>query len=1435
MRKSFTNNFIKGMNKDMDKSLQTGDSYLHSENFRINATTDSTTGSLENILGNTLIESLSGYKICGYCVLRNELILFARTLATPIDYYIYKYTITDAGYFVDKTTLYHSTQLVFSDDIKAIGRYENELVKKVYFVSKDGSSNLRFFNYADTNLSTQTVDLFELIPDTTFTNLTLESIGTGALRTGAVQYVYKLYNTNGSETLFSSPSAIYHITDSSEGLTEYKYKGSAKDVVTGKGFYIKLDNIDNMFSKFSIIEVVAIHYESLFGAPAIRIIDRINIADGIGSIRVLDYGQSKGSYSLEELTIMGTSIFTATDIETKNNYLFASNISEEYFDIDFDARVYRFTRVSNTLSKAYIHQDLTHRIVLNYDEGDKYTNAEKYVSGSWITDSTMNTTLDLIGNRALSWVVPDDYNCINYYNNTAYDVSNPVQLNNYKNYYQSNGNTLGGSGINISYKFGTEQFYESVIPSGQSYESWWNQSQFEKNSTYSSYSSPFVSARNKSFLRDETYRFYIVLVDDRGRESFPKWISDIRMPHSSNINGYQVLPGVAGIEEGVTYRVVSKGDHISSTTDVVTYNSSTYHYGEDFVGVSGQTSYTVTTDSGARVAIKAGLYKTIDFQAGLLNVSSYSFMQNNNGVNCRLFPVFKISNLPSNIKSFRITYCERSISDKSILGQGILGKTFEFFTGRFHPYNKCTLRPLNGGSPVTSNTILSYISPESIFTNNISFKDGDYLERCYISEGHFYANTKINVNTTDQTVHYFKGIEHLDYGRLKYDIEDFINISYIDNVNSTSSIVSGGTNIDFVNSPRFNNSTNSPLGIGGSKIVLSLKQNATVPSFFQGIDTGLAMSMICNYKRNVFDYQYGGPTYADRQQSKSVICSDIYQNIDQNAYVVKCYGDTFISTYDYAWSMYTSDIAQTQMLIAFHYIPVETEINLNLRLDDSFHRIFYQPLSILVKETAGRHYKGSGDATSDSNYYIQEDNLYTYNSVYSRGNSAKVYSPKPVNWQEQKNFDTMVKYSEKKINGEEIDSWTRFKSTNYIEVDSEHGPITNLLTYNNLLYFWQPNAFGTLAVNPRTLLSDNNGLELTLGTGGVLDRYDYFTTGIGNSFVNGVMQSNNGIYWLDNKSNDIYRFNGDEIPLSKVKGVRSYLNSLGSITNIIGVNDKINNDIIFTITYDVPTASTVLFNTGSGPALYIVSINNYTNHSVGDFINTNYGPAEILLIGSNSINLSYEEDTPAGADIIDIPISTQVTMGYNEFVDAFTSFYSFTPQSYISILNNYYSVYNNSGIWMHNNGDYCSFYNTVYPSSIKFIANPEFYYSKVFNNMSFYSNSMNGDINQLYDTFNSIRVYNDYQNTDYVTLTAGDYTSLVRKERGFNTQVPRNKVNQLVTGNPDIFDTNNLSSAKEYAERMRDKYIIVDLIYNNANNYKFNVPYVVTDYSISIR
>jgi hypothetical protein len=138
-------------------------------------------------------------------------------------------------------------------------------------------------------------------------------------------------------------------------------------------------------------------------------------------------------------------------------------------------------------------------------------------------------------------------------------------------------------------------------------------------------------------------------------------------------------------------------------------------------------------------------------------------------------------------------------------------------------------------------------------------------------------------------------------------------------------------------------------------------------------------------------------------------------------------------------------------------------------------------------------------------------------------------------------FDYRCRYSNKKENGELQDSWTTFLAANYIDVSPDYGKITELKTFKNSLVFFQERAFGLLSVKERTTLTDNNSNQLLLGSGGVLDRYDYISTTSGMEDGNfSDLVTNTALYWIDYNNKKYCQYTGGNSYsiISRIKGVQ---------------------------------------------------------------------------------------------------------------------------------------------------------------------------------------------------------------------------------------------------------------------------------------------------------
>lgn len=204
--------------------------------------------------------------------------------------------------------------------------------------------------------------------------------------------------------------------------------------------------------------------------------------------------------------------------------------------------------------------------------------------------------------------------------------------------------------------------------------------------------------------------------------------------------------------------------------------------------------------------------------------------------------------------------------------------------------------------------------------------------------------------------------------------------------------------------------------------------------------------------------------------------------------------------------------------------------------------------------------------------YVQKEPEYVYNSVYSVYNtSMPLASYDDLNPQDyNKTIDTRVYYSDLKQNDEIIDSWCKFRSSNFIDVDQEYGPVTDICTFKNVLTFFQEQSFGVLSVNDRSVATDNSGQNIVLGTGGVLDRYDYYSNTYGmhkQQFCS--VCTTGGIYWFDNHNNVICLFDGRSVTqLSKQCKVQNILNKYKKDDNFKVFYNNRYNEVVFNVLSD---------------------------------------------------------------------------------------------------------------------------------------------------------------------------------------------------------------------------------------------------------------------------
>ncbi|MCD6329191.1 MAG: hypothetical protein J7M10_02375, partial [Candidatus Cloacimonetes bacterium] len=523
------------MDRDTSFSHYSNKRYYNARNMRPIDSSDMSFSELKTVLGNsaTGIDFGSGQKMIGYGAFRDYGIVITTNCTTENPGGVNPDVTANSAstgtmWKVNfsagtKTSVYASIPNVTTKhpiNYEVYCYYDNEDRQKVYWA--DHFNLLRHINIEDPPSS---ADKLDIVADIELSQAYLKAIGSGNLDVGVVQYAYQLYDLGGGETIFSPASPLYTISESNEFAANTKeYKGSAKLdsngnlTNSGKSFNVQIDNIDTSFDK---IKVVSIHYSTVDSTPTINV---VSILDVTSSVNVWDSGSYQlGTMSLEEFRTLGGNLIIPKTLSVKDNILFAGNIKQKYFDVDFDARAYRFRTNGSTMAQIWN----------NGTELDTITK-----SGSWPTaEFKIGTSF-----------IPASHNCVNPYN---YDPvtgvsypSAPYDTTHWARFiFQSDGTTIGGEGPNVKYEI---RRVHSFTTNYASYDGEFSvdkatsvdhddvDSRPNPTTSFGDQCNPYMK-RMIGYKRNEIYRFGIVFFNNKGQQSFVKWIGDIKMPTNSQL------------------------------------------------------------------------------------------------------------------------------------------------------------------------------------------------------------------------------------------------------------------------------------------------------------------------------------------------------------------------------------------------------------------------------------------------------------------------------------------------------------------------------------------------------------------------------------------------------------------------------------------------------------------------------------------------------------------------------------------------------------------------------------------------------------------------------------------------------------------------------------------------------------------------------------
>ena len=441
--------------------------------------------------------------------------------------------------------------------IQAVGNYENDKIGRLFWT--DNHNPPRTLNVYSENCWAFDEAILEITPDAQFRDMDILDVTAGGnLKVGSYQYAYRYISENGGVTRFSPTTPWVHVVKGAEhgaapfwlhmegGAEELEYNGTrpvddnGEAVYTDKMVDLGMRRLDN---RYQYVEMAVLHRTTGNGTPTVSIIEKTLIPkkesrengvvkgysghyyispDYNNSFRFLHTGREiTRSISMEEFLSSSVAFKKVKSIAIKDTRLFYSNIELEDLDLTFNARAYRYMSDGST-----------------------------YVSADGITAEPED----------LDW----DIDAVNPHNeNFLDDITLRYQ-------YQSNGTTLGGTGVNVSYEIITDRFVNGHPPNltdpigpfeagkvyndsiifkghrngravgGPNYYSitGGNIIVDSSNKGWKCYKNPLNNAYGRGYMSGEVYRFGIVLYDKKGNPSFTNWIGDIKFPWVDDISRY---------------------------------------------------------------------------------------------------------------------------------------------------------------------------------------------------------------------------------------------------------------------------------------------------------------------------------------------------------------------------------------------------------------------------------------------------------------------------------------------------------------------------------------------------------------------------------------------------------------------------------------------------------------------------------------------------------------------------------------------------------------------------------------------------------------------------------------------------------------------------------------------------------------------------------
>lgn len=438
--------------------------------------------------------------------------------------------------------------------------------------------------------------------------------------------------------------------------------------------------------------------------------------------------------------------------------------------------------------------------------------------------------------------------------------------------------------------------------------------------------------------------------------------------------------------------------------------------------------------------------------------------------------------------------------------------------------------------------------------------------------------------------------------------------------------------------------------------------------------------------------QYGGTSdYAI--QSNTFVPVYAEASLDSSSVVLEGYtGDTFFQRWDCERILPLKEDSENS-IVDMLSLYLESYINLDGRYDN--RRGFMSNIKSTLENTnlINKVYSASGSNGGNT--------IFTSKVLDDKFNLNK--------------FPSQITWTKTKVPTQEVDAWTNITLASTLDMDGNKGPVRALRRFNNTIISFQDKGIAEVLFNSRTQLSTVEGVPIEIANSAKVDGKRYISDKSGCINKWSIVETKNGIYFIDNITSSISLFNGNIRSLSDELGFKNWIgeNNNTSIwnpktpTNFVGYWDRINDDVYF-------------------------------------------------------INPSIKQNT----------------ICFNEMLGVFTSFYDYGNVPMMVNVDDKFISFKNGGLWEQGVGYYNYIYGVRQPFSITYKVNPNPYVDKIFNNIEYRADMFDYTNTLTNNTFDRLKVWNEYQSNE-IEIQKNEldtYPDIQRKFRVWRIDIPRDKV-----------------------------------------------------------